>query len=102
MITKETARKIFAAHTEIENSYKLLEEVKETIKKTGTLEFASGWDGSSVRGCEFSIPNGPSGSRLFRVNAELSLKVIEQHIADKTSELKELEAIAKIELAATK
>lgn len=51
------------------------------------------------RGLQLGVPSGSDGHRLFNVNIDLSVKIIEQHIKEQEARLIELMAIAKIELA---
>lgn len=103
MITKETAVKIWSAHEEIEKSEKLISDMSESLKndrekKTPTLSNAFG----ERVGLQLGVPSGDNGHRIFNVNPELSVLIIENHIKEKKKRLEELMAIAKIELYSTK
>lgn len=100
MITKETAVKIWNAHNEIENCDKLIQDMGKLLmddkdKKEPTLYNAFG----ERRGLELGVPSGKDSHRIFGVNADLGVKIIETHRSDMAERLKELMAIAKIELA---
>lgn len=99
MITKETAVKIAYCHDEIEKCHKLIKDMAEVLakdkeKSRPTLPNAFG---ENV-GLQLGVPSGDSSYRIFSVNAELSVKIIETHIEEKTKRLAELMAIASIEL----
>lgn len=101
MITKETAAKIYFCHEQIENCKKLISDMAETLKidsekETPQLSNAFG----EKAGLQLGVPSGMGSHRLFGVNAELAVKIIEKHIEEKTIRLNELMAIAKIELMA--
>lgn len=69
--------------------------VKEDIEK----EQPSLYDAfGERRGLQMGVPQG-SGHRIFGVNIEMGVKVIEQHKTDMQRRLQELMAIAKIELS---
>lgn len=102
MITKETAIKIFNAHNEIENAKKLITNMAEVLrvdaeKTNPTLYNAFG----ERRGLQLGVPSGENSHRLFNVSADLSVKIIEDHIKQQVIRLNELMAIAKIELNAS-
>ncbi len=96
MISKETARKIFNCHGEIEKSNGLISAMKEAIKEEGTTDLKDNF--GDRRGLQLGIPSGQSGHTLYNVPVEISIKVIEAHIEQKERQLKELMAIATIEL----
>ena len=99
MITKETAAKIYFCHEQIENCNKLINDMAEVLKKDidkTTPQFHNAF-GEKV-GLQLGVPSGSDSYRIFGVNAELSIKIIEKHIEEKTTRLNELMAIAKIEL----
>jgi|688.fasta_scaffold1105147_1 hypothetical protein len=101
MITKETAVKIWSCHNEIENSEKLISDMAKILsddkeKNTPSLHNAFG----ERVGLQLGIPSGSNSHRLFDVNIELSVKIIEKHIEEKRKRLEELMAIATIELRA--
>lgn len=99
MITKETCVKIWNAYNEIEKAEKLISDMAETLAKdkekhTPTLHNAFG----EQRGLQLAVPSGRDSHSLYNVNIDLGVKVIEEHIKFNRKRLKELQAIAKIEL----
>ena len=84
---------------EIEKSQKLINDMAEVLsrdseKQAPTLNNAFG----EKKGLMLGVPSGNDSHRLFDVNADLSIKIIEKHIEEKQARLIELMAIAKIEL----
>lgn len=101
MISKETCVKIFHCHDEIEKAQKLINEMGESLKNDKEKNPPTFRDAfGEMRGLQLGVPSGQDAHRLFSVNPELGIKIIEQHIIDKQKRLEELMAIAKIELMA--
>ncbi len=96
MITKETAAKIYNCHQEIENTQKLLTDMKKAISKTGETKLQDAFGGR--KGLQLGVPSGDTGHRLYDVSPALAVDVIEGHRQAKEKELLELRAIALIEL----
>lgn len=98
MISKKTAVQIFTCYQEIENAEKIIEDLLESRKKSpDEVPSLSNAFGEKC-GLQLGVPSGSNSHRLFHVNFEMSLKIIEQHIKDKNKRLRELEAIARLEL----
>lgn len=98
MISKETARKIYNAHFEIEKSELLITEMNETIKKTGETKLLDAF--GERRGLELGIPTSDNSRRLLNVPPDVAINVILAHIETQKRLLNELMALAKIELSA--
>lgn len=99
MITKETAVKIFHAHQEVEKSKKLIADMAEIVAKDKEKKIPYLHNAFGERsGLQLGVPSGDNAHRLFNVNLELSLKIIEKHIEEQQTRLTELMAIAAIEL----
>lgn len=99
MITKETACKIWACHEEIEKSEKLIKDMAEVLQQDKEKTFPNLYNAFGERkGLQLGVPSGSNGHRIYDVNADLSVKIIEKHIEEKNKRLVELMAIAKIEL----
>lgn len=96
MITKDTARKIYNCHHEIEKAGELLKEMKTEISKTGKPELTNAF--GEKKGLQLGVPSSNSSQTLYDVPPELAYDVIAAHIRQKDQQLKELMAIAKIEL----
>lgn len=96
MITKETARRIYNAYSEIENCDKLMKDMKEALATTGEPKLMDGF--GHRRGLELGVPSGSSGHRIFQVPPELAVQVIEVHRQKQEELLKELRSHAIIEL----
>lgn len=94
-ISYQTALEICYCHREIENSEKLLKELREIVKEARPpLRDAFGRE----RGFQLGVPSGESAHRLFDVNPRLSLSIIEAHIANKKAELATWNEKARAEL----
>lgn len=96
MITKDIARLIFNAYTEIEQGGKMIEELKKSINEKGEFEIRDNWGDS--RGLELHIPTSQSSAKIRRVPIELALTVIEGHIQAQHKELDRLKEVCKIQL----
>ncbi len=96
MITKDTARLIFNAYSEIDKGKKLLKDFKDQIKTSGSLELKDAFGYPAE--IQMGIPAGPSSQRLFNVPKEIAIDVIERHIEGQKEELKRLKVVAKQEL----
>jgi hypothetical protein len=98
MITKETAVKIWNCYNEIENAEKIISDLAESTKKSPeeppSLTNAFG----ERTGLQLGVPSGSNSHRLFGVNLEMSIKIIQKHIDEKNQRLEELKAIALLEL----
>lgn len=96
MITKETAQKIWSCHDGIERSDKLMADMKDELEKTGDERLIDAF--GRKKGLELGVPCGDDGHRIFNVRIDLAIQVIESHTEEQEAELKELEAIVKIEM----
>lgn len=72
-------------------------EIVKKDKEKGTPNFYDAF--GEKRGLQLGVPSGQDSHRIYGVNVELGVKIIEQHIQDNEKRLEELMAIAKIELA---
>jgi hypothetical protein len=98
MITKQTAERIWWAYTEIEKARALVTEMKQAIE-TATDDVHSLVDKARGRRViEMGVPSGSNGHRIFDVPLPVATKVIDAHIKANEEKLKELMAIAEIEL----
>lgn len=96
MITKETARRIYNAYSEIESCDKLMKDMKEAIAKTGEPKLLDGF--GHRKGLQLGVPSGDSGHRLFQVDPDLAVAIIERHREQQEELLNELRSHAIIEL----
>ena len=102
MITKETAYQIAWTYNQIEEAQKLIDTMAEALAKDedrNAPKFRSGF--GEARGIEMGLPMSGGSTRILQVRPELAVQVIKQHIEDKEARLKELRAIAEIELMAS-
>jgi hypothetical protein len=97
MITKDIARLIFNAYTEIEEGGKMIEELKKSLNENGEFEIKDNWGQS--RGLELHLPTSMSGSTIKRVPYHLALDVIQHHIEAQKKELERLKEVCRIQLA---
>lgn len=100
MITKQTAERIYWAYSEIEKAKELIKDIKQSLESATNdthtlLDRARG-----RRVIEMGVPSGSNGHRIFDVPLPVATKVIDAHIAANEEKLKELMAIAEIELRA--
>jgi hypothetical protein len=101
MITKETAMRIVWTYQELENSQKLIDDMAERLAKDADKTYPNLYNAFGERkGLKLGVPSGDNGHQLFDVNADLAVKIIEKHIEDKQDRLRELMALATIELKA--
>lgn len=96
MITKETARRIYNAYSEIENCDKLMKDMKEALEKNGEPKLQDSF--GNRRGLQLGVPCGNDAHRLFNVPTDLAVTIIEAHRVNHEDLLKELRGIAIIEL----
>jgi hypothetical protein len=88
-ITKATAYDIWVAYDEIEKGEKLLAEVQEQLRHSGTLNLRDAF--GRARNLQLGIPSGENAHRLLDVNANLAIPVIRAHINEKRSILEALQ-----------
>lgn len=99
MLSKETAVKIAHSYIEIENTEKLMSDMADNIRADAERGEPSMYNAFGERvGLELGVPCGKNSHRLFGVNADLAVKVIEAHREAKTKRLHELMTLAKIEM----
>ncbi len=96
MISKETAYSVWNCYHEIEKSYKLIADMKVQLEKTGDANLIDAF--GRKQQLQLGVPMGNDSLRIFDVRPALALKVIEQHIIEKTNELNKLEPIIIIEM----
>jgi hypothetical protein len=94
-LSKETAHRIWSAHREIETATQLIVEMRETIARDSP---ATPLDRGGQRFLQLGVPSG-TGHRLFGVQPELAIAVIEAHVAAMREELAKASNIARMELA---
>lgn len=100
MITKQTAERIYYAYSEIEKAKELIKDIKQSLE-TATNDTHTLLDRARGRRViEMGVPSGGNGHRIFDVPLPVATKVIDAHIAANEEKLKELMAIAEIELRA--
>jgi hypothetical protein len=96
MIQKEIAALIWNCYNEIEQSNKMIEELKKSLNEKGDFEIKDNWGNS--RGLELHLPTSMSGASIKRVPFKLALDVIIQHIKDQETELLRLKEICRLQL----
>lgn len=101
MITKETAVRIANTYVELENSQKLIDDMGKVLEQDKDKQYPNLYNAFGERkGLQLGVPSGEIGHRLFDVSADLAVQVIQRHIEKKQARLRELMAIAFIELTA--
>lgn len=110
MITKETARRIFNCHQQIEEIDKLKKEMLEEVKNQRDREknrdlsepIPQNSFGRFGKGMQLGVPhNGMSSMRIFGISPEIGILVMEEQRNKLERDLRELETIAKLELSNT-
>ena len=107
MITKETARKIFNCHQQIEEIDKLKKEMLDEVNKQREREkkcdhskpIPQGSFGRFGRGMQLGVPSEVGSSmRIYNISPEIGFLVMDEQRERLEKELRELEVIAKLEL----
>jgi hypothetical protein len=96
IISKEVARRIWAAHQEIEAAGRLLDDLRRSLargEEPNPLDVFG-----RRRNYQLGVPSGENGHRLYDVEPTLAVYIIEAHIAAKQKDLAEACVIARIEL----
>lgn len=110
MITKETARRIFNCHQQIEEIDKLKKEMLEEVENQREREknrdlsepIPENSFGRFGKGMQLGVPNNcMSSMRIFGISPEIGLLVMEEQRNKLERDLRELETIAKLELSNT-
>ena len=110
MITKETARRIFNCHQQIEEIDKLKQEMLEEVENQREREknrdlsepIPENIFGRFGKGMQLGVPNnGMSSMRIFGISPEIGFLVMEEQRNKLERDLRELETIAKLELSNT-
>lgn len=97
MITKEIARLIYNCYSEIENSEKMIETMKEAINEKGEFELKDDWRGSKF--LTLHIPKKDSGAySIHQLPHELALNAILAHVEKQKKELERLRTVCKTQL----
>lgn len=100
MLTKETCIKIAQCYQEIENANRIITDMAKIVEQDKDKTYPNLYNAFGERkGLQLGVPSGDNGQRLFDVNLDMGVKVIEQHIKDKNRRLEELMVIAKLELS---
>jgi len=97
MITKDVARLIYNCYSEIENSEKMIETMKNAINEKGEFELKDDWNNS--KHLTLSIPHKDAGSySIYQLPHELALSALVHHINKNKNELERLKTICKTQL----
>lgn len=108
MITKETARKIFNCHQQIEEIAKLKKEMLDEVNKQREREkncdtsrpIPQGNFGRFGKGMQLGVPSEVGSSmRIYNISPEIGFLVMEEQKQNLEKELRELEVVAKLELS---
>lgn len=100
LITKETAWEICKAYREIEAAKTLLEDLKKAKDEKREPNFRDPFGRKT--GLELGVPMDNGSHRLFNVEPNLAIKVIESHILNVTKELEQANLRASVELEIVK
>lgn len=95
VLSKESAARIWKAHREIETATELLRDLKKAIKEHREPNPQEPFAQDRF---ELGVPMSSSSHRLFNVNRDLAVRVIEAHIANQQKELADASIAAAIEL----
>lgn len=97
-LSQEAAARVWNAHREINVATKLRDEMATAIKdgEDPTPRDTFGRRANLTLG----VPSGGGGERLYNVDPQLAIHILDGHIASKTKELVEASIAARIELTA--
>lgn len=107
MITKETARRIYNCHQQLEEIAKIKEDMRNEVEKVWENEEKENRPiserdcnfGKYGKGMQLGVPDGfTSSMRIFNISPEIAIQVMDEQEQVLKRKLNELEAIAKIEL----
>lgn len=107
MITKETARRIYNCHQQLEEIAKIKEDMRNEVEKVRENEEKENRPiserdcsfGKYGKGMQLGVPDGfTSSMRIFNISPEIAIQVMDEQEQVLKRKLNELEAIAKIEL----
>lgn len=96
-ITKDTALKIAMAYQEVETAEKLLADIKEAISRREQPDIRDSF-GRLRGGLELAVPSSGNSRRLFNVQWELAMPIVEAHVAQQRAIITALSETAKTEL----
>lgn len=97
MITKDIARLIYNCYSEIENSEKMIETMKDAINEKGEFELEDDWRGSKY--LTLQIPTNGSGSySVHQLPHQLALDALMHHIDNNKKKLEELRTVCRTQL----
>lgn len=96
-ITKDTALKIAMAYQEVETAEKLLADIKEAISRREQPDIRDSF-GRLRGGLELDVPSSGNSRRLFNVQWELAMPIVEAHVAQQRAIITALSETAKTEL----
>ncbi len=97
MITKDIARLIYNCYSEIENSEKMIETMKDAINEKGEFELKDNWNNS--KHLTLSIPKKDHGSySIYQLPHELAVDALVSHIDKNKKELERLKTVCKAQL----
>lgn len=97
IITAQTAMDIALAHREVETAEKLVSEIKEVLARHEQPDIRDAF-GRRQGGLQLGVPSGSSSHRLFNLDWELALPIIETHIAKQRALIAALSEKARAEL----
>ena len=97
MITKDIARLVYNCYSEIENSEKMIETMKEAINEKGEFELKDSWNNSKY--LSLNKKKKDSGSYSVReLPHQLAVDCLVSHIEKQKKELERLKTVCKNQL----
>ena len=97
-ISYETAKAIAYAYRDIEAAEVMIADVKKAIENHREPDFRDAF-GRPQRGLQLGVPSGESSHRVFNVQWEMALPILQAHIAKQKALIAILEEKAAAETA---
>ena len=98
MITKEIARLVYNCYSEIENSEKMIETLKEAINEKGEFELKDDWSNSRYLSLHIPSKNSSGSYSIKQLPHQLALDAILMHIEKQKAELVRLKTVCQTQL----
>lgn len=98
LVDSKTAEAIAYAWREIETAEKLLADIRKALQDRVMPDIRDAF-GRQQRGLELGVPTGPTSQRLFHVDYQLAVPIIEAHIAQQRATIAAMSERTRIALS---
>src|SRR5690349_20778831 len=95
MLTQKTAAAIHNCHQQIANAETLLKDMHEAYVQNDSMDLIDAF--GRKRGLQLGVPSGRDSHRIFNVDNDLAVVIIEAQIAKYKTQLAALNELAKQE-----